>query len=358
MNAAIVGVLGTIVSRYGREIGDDPPRLEGLLRDLASEHRREISVLVTAARAGIPTDLAARSANAGGVFVAALASRLEEHYALTNEAAVWAVRSWGQALGIPVSAAGPGAIADASAPPAPASAGGPSGDAAFCSQCGAPLPARARFCVRCGVAAGAAESVAGMRQPPATAGAQPPIAKPSASYPPGLEAEFETLRTAARAEVTDEAEAIAKRLFSNLYSNASSWEMLTAEDRELLSAYADIEMVAEYFRLSRWARYRDGELITGDLAAYCMGGLGQLLGFCDVMSPAKVQRVLGSPMLEAKLEDRLLDSLMTKLVLVRRGYQIADQERQLLIGRLGASRFERLEKYGRSLASMVDFKKK
>jgi hypothetical protein len=92
-----------LVARYGSALADDPRRCEGLLRDFCGQHRREIFVLVSAARERVPADLmaAASVARAGApaaIVRAQLAKRLQEQLALTEEAAQWAVETWAAAL--------------------------------------------------------------------------------------------------------------------------------------------------------------------------------------------------------------------------------------------------------------------
>ncbi len=80
-------------------MANDPRRCEALLRDLCGEHRREINLLISAARERIAFDLLTRHDTVPlGLLSGQLIDRLEEHLGLTNEAAEWAVHSWGLAL--------------------------------------------------------------------------------------------------------------------------------------------------------------------------------------------------------------------------------------------------------------------
>ncbi len=93
--------LRELIARYGPGLCSDERRCEGLLRDLCGAHRREINILMGALRERVPLDLlAARNSVPRDLLLTRLAKRLEEHLALTEEAARWAVDSWALALGI------------------------------------------------------------------------------------------------------------------------------------------------------------------------------------------------------------------------------------------------------------------
>ena len=91
-----------IVAKHGRSIIENPRRLEGLLRDYCGEHRREISVLVTAVEEHAVSDMLAASAGSlpRKVLLARLAQRLCDNLALSEAAALWSIQSWALALGI------------------------------------------------------------------------------------------------------------------------------------------------------------------------------------------------------------------------------------------------------------------
>src|SRR5215467_11781017 len=92
VNEAVALELRRIVARYGSDVAEDPRRVEALLRDLAGEHRREISVLAWAAREGIPAELAAAAGTVpAGVLAERLTRMLQDHSGLGDEAARWAV---------------------------------------------------------------------------------------------------------------------------------------------------------------------------------------------------------------------------------------------------------------------------
>jgi hypothetical protein len=91
-----------LVAAHGNGLSSDARRCEGLLRDFCGQHRREIFVLVSALRDGVPADLLAHTgAVPAEAHHAQLARRLEEHLAVTSDAAWWAVESWASALGVP-----------------------------------------------------------------------------------------------------------------------------------------------------------------------------------------------------------------------------------------------------------------
>jgi len=100
-------VLRDVVSRYGRDIVDDPRRCRALLLDLAGQHRREISVLVAAQEELVADDLSDIPDSVPlSLRLAQLTRRLVDNRALEEQAARWAVLSWAYALGLPVEGAG------------------------------------------------------------------------------------------------------------------------------------------------------------------------------------------------------------------------------------------------------------
>lgn len=91
--------LRRLIAEYGRALADEPPRLTSFLRDECGEHKAEIHVLVEAARAHVPDDLAAAQGEPVDIVVRRLAQRLVAEHGTTAEAASWAVASWAIALG-------------------------------------------------------------------------------------------------------------------------------------------------------------------------------------------------------------------------------------------------------------------
>lgn len=117
MHELVRGKLAELIARFGADLCDDPKRCEGLLRDVCGQHRREIFVLVSAAREGVGTELRRSAAGTPTeVVVGRLSKRLHENLGLAEELARWAVESWAFALG----AVGP-------APPRPSRPAGASG---------------------------------------------------------------------------------------------------------------------------------------------------------------------------------------------------------------------------------------
>jgi hypothetical protein len=101
MNPLPRQTLCEIVARYGRSVVDEPRRCEGLLRDFCGEHRREISVLVSAIEERVAADLLGWHAGTPRrVLLSRLVKRLCDHLAVSEDAARWAVESWALALGV------------------------------------------------------------------------------------------------------------------------------------------------------------------------------------------------------------------------------------------------------------------
>jgi ABC-type amino acid transport substrate-binding protein len=92
--------LRDLVARYGSGLAEEPHRVQGLLRDLAGSHRREISALVVAAEEGVGAALVAASDSLGPATADRLARRLQSDRALMEDAAQWAVETWAIALGV------------------------------------------------------------------------------------------------------------------------------------------------------------------------------------------------------------------------------------------------------------------
>jgi hypothetical protein len=93
--------LREIILQYGRSVCDEPQRCEALLRDYCGQHRKEISVLVSALKERVPTELlASQSTIPHAVLLAQLTQRLRDNLGLAEDAARWAVESWGLALGV------------------------------------------------------------------------------------------------------------------------------------------------------------------------------------------------------------------------------------------------------------------
>jgi hypothetical protein len=93
--------LQEIIVQYGRSLGKDPQRCEGLLRDFCGQHRKEISALVGAVKEGVPTELlSSHKSVPSKILLARLTKRLQDNLALAEEAARWAVESWALALGV------------------------------------------------------------------------------------------------------------------------------------------------------------------------------------------------------------------------------------------------------------------
>src|SRR5215212_1321555 len=93
--------LREIVARHGESVVHDARRCEGLLRDYSGQHRREVSVLVSALEEHVPQDLlAAVAGTPRAVLLKRLARQLSDNRAISEPAARWSVNSWAFALGL------------------------------------------------------------------------------------------------------------------------------------------------------------------------------------------------------------------------------------------------------------------
>ncbi len=93
--------LAELVRRYGPEIAGDARRCEALLRDACPQHKREIVVLVSAAKESVGIELLNNSSGVPKeVLLSRLAKRLHDNLGMAEDFAQWAVESWALALGI------------------------------------------------------------------------------------------------------------------------------------------------------------------------------------------------------------------------------------------------------------------
>lgn len=93
--------LREIILQYGRSLCDEPKRCEAFLQDFCSQYRKEVSVLIIALKERVPADLlASPNSTPPVVLLARLTKRLKDNVSLTEDAARWAVESWGLALGV------------------------------------------------------------------------------------------------------------------------------------------------------------------------------------------------------------------------------------------------------------------
>ncbi len=98
-NDTVLATLTRLVTQ-DRSLCTDLRRLEGFLRDYAGQHRREINVLVTAAREGVPAELLKVSGSeVPPLVIERLVRQLYDNAGLDQALARWAVAEWAAALG-------------------------------------------------------------------------------------------------------------------------------------------------------------------------------------------------------------------------------------------------------------------
>jgi hypothetical protein len=101
MNDVARRALRDIINTHGTDVYCNAKRCKGLLRDWCASHPREINILSMVIEEHVPADLlSASDSTPREILLSRLARRLEEHLALTEEAANWAVESWALALGV------------------------------------------------------------------------------------------------------------------------------------------------------------------------------------------------------------------------------------------------------------------
>lgn len=94
--------LKRIVQRHAEAVLADPQRCEGVLRDCLGGYRREVNVLVLAARERVPQQLrAARPNEPQRLLYDRLARGLQDQYGMAAGPARWAVGAWAAAFDLP-----------------------------------------------------------------------------------------------------------------------------------------------------------------------------------------------------------------------------------------------------------------
>ncbi len=101
MNNEVRVNLTELVITYGSdEISTNIRRTEGLLRDKCGNHKREISVLISAMKNRIPEEiLSAKSDTINQLQFSRLVNKLQDNEGTAEEYAKWAVESWAVVLG-------------------------------------------------------------------------------------------------------------------------------------------------------------------------------------------------------------------------------------------------------------------
>ena len=90
-----------LVARFGHELSEDPRRCEGLLRDVCFDQKKEILILVTAIKEGVPQELLRlQKSFPQKVLLDRCAQKLHETTGFMQELSNWAVTSWALALGV------------------------------------------------------------------------------------------------------------------------------------------------------------------------------------------------------------------------------------------------------------------
>ena len=90
-----------LVARFGHELSEDPRRCEGLLRDVCFDQKREILILVTAIKEGVPQELLRlQKSIPQKVLLDRCAQKLHENTGFVQELSNWSVLSWALALGV------------------------------------------------------------------------------------------------------------------------------------------------------------------------------------------------------------------------------------------------------------------
>ena len=90
-----------IVKKYGIKILDESRKVEGLLRDLCGDCKKEIFSIVNALKEGAGNDLMNSSkSNTVKITIGRLSSKMQSDLGMSEEVAVWSIESIAIALGI------------------------------------------------------------------------------------------------------------------------------------------------------------------------------------------------------------------------------------------------------------------
>ena len=99
MNDQVKKTLAGLIKKYGTTLADNPKRLEGLLRDMCGEHRKEIFVIISAMKERIAAELLELPQEMPpDIQIVKLERRLIDNLAFSTEVAAWAVAAWAEAL--------------------------------------------------------------------------------------------------------------------------------------------------------------------------------------------------------------------------------------------------------------------
>ena len=95
MNEIPRRILRQLLADYGPALLNEPARVDAFLSDLCGEYPRERYLLVQALRERVPADLLSQPQSVAALGPR-LTRRLQERYGFSDEAAQWAIESWGR----------------------------------------------------------------------------------------------------------------------------------------------------------------------------------------------------------------------------------------------------------------------
>ncbi len=103
MNDSVRDQLRKALEHLGKGALEEPRRLEAVLRDLCPKDQREIASLLAALRAGVPQAIVGSASRVPWEMLESrLVTEILDQMPLTPDAANWAIRSWAEALRIPL----------------------------------------------------------------------------------------------------------------------------------------------------------------------------------------------------------------------------------------------------------------
>jgi hypothetical protein len=94
-------ILCELITQHGRDLSKDAARCEAFLRDYCPHERGKVNVLVAAVMERVVADLLiCNVVIPAEMQMARLVKRMEDHLAIREDMARWAVESWALAFGI------------------------------------------------------------------------------------------------------------------------------------------------------------------------------------------------------------------------------------------------------------------
>ena len=100
MENEVAHILKDILCSHDKNLYKKPELCYAYLLDYCGTHKKEIKVLETAAKGGIPAKLLESSSISQPILHKQLAKRLQDENGMAEDASIWAVDAWAYALSV------------------------------------------------------------------------------------------------------------------------------------------------------------------------------------------------------------------------------------------------------------------